>query len=454
MKSLRACAFVLTVLAATLAVPTPALAVTTSVFQATRDTYVNSGSPATNYNDQRQLAVAGDPDRIAYLAFAVSGLTAPVLRAWLRLRTSDVSHAGSPNGGQVYRVASGWSESTLTYADRPGATGTELGRFGRVRPNSVYEVDVTAAVTGNGVLSLGIYSISPDGVYYDSRETGATGPQLIVYTGVPGTDDTVLLAAGDIASCTTERDEQTARVLDGEAGVVTPLGDVVYEKGTPEEFANCYEPTWGRHKERTRPAVGNHEYLTPGATGYYGYFGAAAGPPGQGWYSYDLAGGQWHVVVLNSNCSHIGGCHAGSAQEQWLRADLAASQARCTVAYWHHPLFASGGRARHEMRPLYQALYDAGAEVVLTGHNHQYERFAPQSPTGAADPARGIRQFVVGTGGRSLQPDFPDVAPNSEVRNGSVHGVLKLTLLTDQYRWRFMPIAGQSFTEVGTGTCH
>ncbi|WP_176738610.1 metallophosphoesterase family protein [Micromonospora pallida] len=229
---------------------------------------------------------------------------------------------------------------------------------------------------------------------------------------------------------------------------------MVYDKGTPEEFANCYHPTWGRHKARTRPAVGNHEYLTPDAAGYYAYFGAAAGPAGQGWYSYDLADGGWHVVVLNSNCSHIGGCHAGSAQEQWLRADLAANQARCTVAYWHHPLFTSGGRAREEVRPLFQALYDGGAEIVLTGHNHQYERFAPQSPTGVADPARGIRQFVVGTGGRSLQPDFPDVVPNSEVRNGSVHGVLKLTLLPDQYRWRFLPIAGQTFTEVGTGTCH
>ncbi|MFI6131764.1 DNRLRE domain-containing protein [Micromonospora sp. NPDC051141] len=453
MRILRAVTLVALVLAVTLVAPPAAAEVTTHIFPASRDTYVNANAPNTNYNDRGQLVVAGDPDRITYLAFVVTGLTEPVLHATLRMETLNTSYAGSTNGGQVFPSGSAWSESTLTYATRPAPIGPPLAPVERVRPNFIQDIDVTDLVQGNGVISFGILSDNPDGVYYQSRENNRPGPALLVYTGVPGTDDTVLLAAGDIADCRSDRDEQTAEVLDTEVGVVAALGDTVYEKGTPEEYAACYAPTWGRHKSRTRPAVGNHEYLTPDAAGYFRYFGAAAGPPDKGWYSYDMAGGQWHVVVLNSNCAEVGGCHAGSPQERWLRADLAASTARCTVAYWHQPLFASGGRGSAAYRPLFQALYDAHVEVLLNGHNHQYERFAPQTPTGAADPHRGVRQFIVGTGGRSLQPEFPTVAPNSEVRNGCVFGVLRLTLLPGEYRWRFVPVAGQTFDEVGTGMC-
>ena len=261
----------------------------------------------------------------------------------------------------------------------------------------------------------------------------------------------VLLAAGDIADCGSSGDEATAALLDTLDGTIITLGDNVYPSGTADQFAQCYEPSWGRHKARTRPAPGNHDYATPGAAGYYGYFGESAGDPSAGYYSYGL--GAWHVVALNSNCREVGGCEAGSPQEQWLRADLAAHPAACTLAYWHHPRFSSG---RHgstaQMAAIWQTLYDAGADVVLSGHDHLYERFAPQDPSGAADPARGIRQFTVGTGGESFY-NFRRVLPTSEVRHTGTPGVLKLTLYPASYDWEFVPVAGATFTDAGSDAC-
>jgi hypothetical protein len=262
----------------------------------------------------------------------------------------------------------------------------------------------------------------------------------------------VLLAAGDIASCNSGGDEVTGRMLDGLAGTIAPLGDLAYPNGSATNFARCFDPSWGRHRGRMRPAVGNHEYVTSGAGAYFRYFGPAAGNPNRGYYSYDL--GDWHVVVLNSNCDRVA-CAAGSAQERWLRADLAAATQRCTLAYWHHPLFTSGANHAGEVavRPLYRALYDAGVEVVLAGHNHQYERFAPLSPDGAYDPARGIRSFVVGTGGGSHYP-FGTVQRLSEARNSTAYGLLRLTLRATSYSWQFVPEPGRTFRDSGTGTCH
>jgi hypothetical protein len=223
----------------------------------------------------------------------------------------------------------------------------------------------------------------------------------------------------------------------------------VYPDGTLSQFTSCYEPTWGQHKTRTRPTPGNHEYRTPGAAGYFDYFGAAAGERGKGYYSYELEG--WHIVVLNSNCSKVGGCGAGSAQEQWLRADLAAHPSDCTLAYWHHPLFSSTrSDSTRTVQPLWQALYEAGADVVLNGHAHSYERFAAQNPVGQADP-RGLTQFVVGTGGASHR-DFATAEPNSIVRDNTTFGVLEMTLLPSGYTWEFKP-AGGSFTDAGSGAC-
>jgi calcineurin-like phosphoesterase family protein len=259
----------------------------------------------------------------------------------------------------------------------------------------------------------------------------------------------VLVGAGDIATCGSSDDDATAALLDGIAGTVFTAGDNAYGDGTPTEFARCYDPTWGRHKARTRPSPGNHDYESGRADGYYGYFGARAGPAGRGYYSYDL--GAWHVVSLNSNID----MSAGSPQEQWLRADLAATKKRCVVAYWHHPRFSSSDDhgSEPETQPLWQALYDHGAEVVISGHDHTYERFAPQTPEGAADSQRGIRQFVVGTGGKSHY-GFGAPLPNSEVRDNTSYGVLKLTLDPGSYAWTFVPAAGGSFTDSGRGTCH
>ncbi len=262
-----------------------------------------------------------------------------------------------------------------------------------------------------------------------------------------------LLAAGDIAGCNTGGDEITANMLDGLAGTVITLGDNVYDNGTATEFANCYNPTWGRHKARTQPAPGNHEYNTANATGYYGYFGAAAGDPTKGYYSYNQ--GAWHIIVINSNCSKVGGCAAGSPQHNWLVADLAANPAACTLAYWHHPRFASGSvhGDRPELQPIWQALYDANADLVLGGHEHNYERFAPQSPSGAADAARGIVQIIAGTGGKNHY-GFGTVKPNSLVRNSDTFGLLKLSLGSSSYTWQFLPEPGKTFTDTGTASCH
>ena len=255
-----------------------------------------------------------------------------------------------------------------------------------------------------------------------------------------------------MASCTVDGDEQTAQILDGQSGTIAVVGDVSQTDGSMASFTDCYEPTWGRHKARTRPAPGNHDYRTPGAAPYYEYFGAAAGPPGQGWYSYDL--GAWHIVSLNSNCLFVD-CEAGSPQEQWLRADLAAHPAACTLAYWHHPRFSSGRPLQiEELEPLWAALYEAGAEIVLSGHDHIYERFAPQTPIGDPSPAYGIREFIVGTGGFGHSGLQPVPLPLSTVRNNDTLGVLRLTLDPTGYAWTFLPVAGATFSDSGIGVCH
>ncbi len=239
----------------------------------------------------------------------------------------------------------------------------------------------------------------------------------------------------------------TAALLDSAPGVVFTLGDNAYPNGAAQDFANCYAPTWGRHKSRTRPTPGNHDYKTAGAAGYFQYFGASAGDPSKGYYSFDL--GSWHIIALNSVVA-IG---PGSAQIAWLQSDLAAHQTTCTLAYWHYSLFSSGQYAVPAMRTAWQVLYDAGADVVLSGHDHFYERFGPQSPAGQLDSASGIRQFVVGTGGDYQQPFLPP-APNSEVRNNQTWGILRLSLHENRYHWEFIPVAGRTFSDSGTTFCH
>jgi hypothetical protein len=278
---------------------------------------------------------------------------------------------------------------------------------------------------------------------------GQSDGAAITVTPPPSGGGQVLVGAGDISDCGNNNDEETAKLLDGIAGTVFTTGDNVYDSGTPTEFQDCYHPTWGRHRDRTRPSPGNHDYNTDGASGYFGYFGDRAGPAGRGYYSYDL--GEWHIISLNSEID----MGPGSPQEIWLRQDLGSNRRLCTLAYWHKPRFSSGTRHGNETaaQPLWQALYDSSADVVLAGHEHNYERFAPQTPTGAADPARGIREFVVGTGGRSQYPGNNPL-PNSQVFNGNTYGVLKLTLGAGTYTWEFVPVAGETFTDTGSGTCH
>ena len=274
-------------------------------------------------------------------------------------------------------------------------------------------------------------------------------PVVPVVEAAPAGDSAVLVGAGDIGDCESPGDEQTAALLDGIAGTVFTAGDNAYGDGATVDFARCYDPNWGRFKARTRPSPGNHDYHTSDAGPYYRYFGAQAGEPGRGYYSYDL--GAWHVISLNSNVR----MRAGSEQERWLRADLAATRARCVLAYWHSPRFSSsnGHGNDRSTTPLWQALYDFGAEIVIGGHDHDYERFAPQTPDGRPDPERGVREFVVGTGGAEHY-GFDAAQPNSEVRNGDTWGVLKLTLLPESYRWKFVPVAGGTFSDSGSGRCH
>jgi calcineurin-like phosphoesterase family protein len=282
---------------------------------------------------------------------------------------------------------------------------------------------------------------------------GSSGPAAQAGSSSAANRDAVLVGAGDIADCSDLSGAQaTANLIDAVAGTVFTAGDNAYEEGTAQQFRECYGPTWGRFKERTRPSPGNHEFHSGSAAPYFDYFGANAGDPKTGYYSYDL--GAWHVIVLNSECVEVGGCQAGSAQEKWLRADLSAQPAACTISYWHKPLFSSGAKHGNdpEIKSFWKDLYQSKATLVVNGHDHDYERFAPQDPDGRADSSHGIREFVVGTGGKSHRP-FATPLPTSEVRNADTYGVLKLTLHPHGYDWEFLPQAGKSFRDMGSGSC-
>jgi hypothetical protein len=262
----------------------------------------------------------------------------------------------------------------------------------------------------------------------------------------------VLVGAGDIGTCATNNDEATAALIDNIPGTVFALGDNAYEDGSAAEYTNCYAPTWGRHLARTKPVPGNHDYQTSGAAGYYGYFGAAAGASGKGYYSYDR--GAWHIIALNNEIAN----GPSSAQMQWLRADLAANPNLCTLAYWHRPLYSStpgSGTSTviNSVRPLWDTLYAYGVDLVLNAHRHTYERIAPVKPDGTPNSSTGIRAIIVGTGGFAHHTQN-NIFPASEVRNANTHGVLKLTLYDDSYGWEFVPVAGQTFTDAGSSACH
>jgi hypothetical protein len=393
--------------------------------------------------------------------------------------SSNASVARVSSSGLVTAIARGTASITATSEGVAGsATLTVQDRVATVTVSpemddlSVGEkVDLVATLRSSGgqvltgreiawssdrpdVASVGsagqVIARAPGTATVVARSEGVDGRTTIEVSEPSGggnDDGSVLVGAGDIGSCTGDGDEATAKLLDRIPGTVFAAGDNVYMSGTAEEFANCYGPTWGRHKARTRPVAGNHEYETPGAAGYFGYFGAAAGDPDKGYYSYEV--GSWHVVTLNSNIP----ARFGTPQAQWLTADLEAHRTQCTVAIWHHPLFSSDSGSTR-MHDAWQILYDHGAEIAISGHHHNYERFAPQTADGGLDLSRGLRQFVVGTGGRSLGGQKGTSPPQSEIRYGRAFGVLKLTLHSDWYEWEFVPVAGASFTDEGSARCH
>jgi hypothetical protein len=271
-------------------------------------------------------------------------------------------------------------------------------------------------------------------------------------SGSPGTPtaDPVLVGAGDIGTCASGGDKQTAALLRGIDGTVFTAGDLAYDRGTAAQYRDCYDPAWGPFKDRTRPAPGNHDWVS-GLDPYLAYWGdRAVGPTGDPWYSFDL--GAWHIVMLDSDCGKVGGCGAGSKEGRWLAADLASDQAKCTAAIFHHPRFSSGQHGDDtEVGPFWEALHASGADVVINGHDHDYERFAPQAPDGSADSAGGITEFVVGTGGVPLR-GFESPQPNSEVRISDTNGVLRLVLHPGGYDWAFIGVDGRT-RDSGSAAC-
>lgn len=286
---------------------------------------------------------------------------------------------------------------------------------------------------------------------------GTTGPD-------PSAEPVTVVAVGDLvcgaatpASRPCEHAATASAATSAGPEAVLLLGDLQYEDATLAEFEQYFEPTWGVLKHISYPVPGNHEYQTADAAGYFDYFngvgsaGGRAGARGKGYYAITL--GAWRVIALNSNCAAIGGCAAGSPQEQWLRAELAATRAACTLAFWHHPPFTSSARAASPvMLPLWRILVDHGVDVVLTAHEHQYERFAPMDANGARDAASGTRMFVVGTGGRDLHL-FGTPHPASEARNFQTFGVLRMVLRATSYEWTFVPVAGGDFSDTGSHDC-
>lgn len=277
----------------------------------------------------------------------------------------------------------------------------------------------------------------------------AAAATLLVAT-LPAAADEVFVGAGDIAKCGNTNDDKTAELLDQIPGTVFTLGDHAYQKGTAQQFAECYDLSWGRHKARTRPTIGNHEYMTAGAQPYLDYFGRPKN------YSFTL--GDWHIVSLDSNCQlaeNGGSCGLTSPTITWLKNDLAANSSKCTLVYFHHPRWSSGKDHGNttRMSAAWKTMYKAGVDVVLSAHAHSYERFAPLAPDGTIDWTNGIRSFVVGTGGAPLT-GFSTPKEGSQARNSTTYGVLKLTLMATGFEWEFVPTEGGTFTDTGFQACH
>jgi len=430
--------------------------ITSLTFIANADAYVNQSNPSVNYGSATTLLVDGasDPDAESFIRFTVTGLSGTVQNARLRVFAAT---NGSTNGPAVYATGNSWTETGITWNNHPSHSGSPVDNKGSIGTNTWAEYNVTSLVKADGTFSFVLVADSTDGITFSSRQ-GTQTPQLVITfssnvtitptltltpTSTLSAGDAVFVGAGDIASCDNNNDELTAQLLDAIPGTVFTTGDNVYDSGTLTQYTNCYDPTWGRHRARTKPIPGNHEYVTAGAAGYFQYFNNISS-----YYAYDV--GSWRIYALNSEID----VSANSPQVMWLQADLAANPSQCVLAYWHQPRWSSG--ATHGSNPAYQilwqTLYEAGAELILTGHEHNYERFAEMNAAGLT-VSEGLREFVVGTGGRSHYP-FGTILPASQVRDSSTYGVLKLTLHPDSYDWQFIPVAGSTFTDSGSTDCH
>jgi hypothetical protein len=471
-----------------LGAPPPASAV---AVRASADAAVTAARPKQRDSAKAPLRVGGPGRWRVLLSFRVPAGVVPVRQATLR-----VWAARRPaRRVSVRRLAAGWSwrEGRVTVANGPpgtvdaGAWSPSAHRCSRCRGGAWLSIDVTRAVHGVGTVGFVLTARTPRPLVLASRGdrrhapelaveprssdraagTGSTAPRpgsgVGTHGPAPGATGggTLVAAAGDLA-CEPGRGDPCRQqatsdlVLGLNPAAFLALGDMAYPDGTLDQLRAWYEPSWGRLGARVHPVPGNHDFHTAGAAGYFDFFNGAGtatgrvGDRGLGWYSFDLVG--WHIVALNSACGEIGGCGPGSPEEAWLRADLAAHRTACTLAFWHTPRFSSGPHSDQPLvAPLWYDLQESGAELVLSGHDHHYERFAPQNAWGAADP-RGLRQFIAGTGGKGTRP-VVRTASNSEVRDDVSLGALLLTLRPGGYDWRFAAAVG-TFADAGSDPCH
>lgn len=419
----------------------------TQTYRTVADAYVSDANRTSNFGTETTLKVDASPLMRGYVQFAVQNLTGTVTRATLRLHT----RSSSKRGIEVRGVASSsWSETAINFANAPAPSSTVTRTSGSFSSGEWLSLDVTPLVGGNGSVSFALTTRSSKVISLSSREYGASwSAELVVETSTvgppPPSGDPVIAGAGDIATSSGKQAATAAVISAINPTAVFTLGDHAYPDGTLTNFQSNYHPSWGSFLTKTNPAPGNHDYHTSGAGGYFSYFGSRAPAA---YYAWNI--GAWRFYSLNSEVAH----DASSAQITWLKQDLAANPKECVGAYWHKPLYSSGTHGNIAgVRPFWDVLYAANADLILVGHDHTYERFAPQNPSGQLDAARGIREFVVGTGGASLY-DFTTIRPNSEVRSNTVWGVLKLTLHASSYDWKFEPIAGQTFAESGSQACH
>ncbi len=418
------------------------------------DARVTESDPNDNDGDSPTLQAdgAGDSGIESFIRFTVNEVPGPIQSARLRLYVTDNR---TENGPAVYATDNTWEESSITWNNRPAPTSNAVDNAEELDSNSWLEYDVTSLVTGSGTFSFVLIADSTDGVVFSSREgdqppqlmitlaAGKASPAVPTVVGTDSSEDAVLVGAGDISDCSNNNDERTAQLLDAIPGTIFTTGDNAYRSGTFLEYITCYDPTWGRHRDRTKPVPGNHEYHTSDAAGYFQYFNNIPS-----YYAYSL--GSWRIYALNSEIDPS----QNSFQLAWLREDLATNPSQCAFAYWHRPRWSSGNHhgSDEDLQDLWRILYEAGVELVVNGHEHHYERFAEMNGEGVAT-SPGLREFVVGTGGRDHY-GFGRPLPASEVREDSTYGVLKLTLHADSYDWEFIPIAGSTFTDSGSTNCH